>query len=186
MDAVLRNILVRMCCCCRRLPANKYRQHPKTSKDFQIQHPKTSSTNIITLHNSLQVHEKFRVRKKVFIYFIFYVYLKRMGLNLSTNLPMFVYSFQSMWRHRPLKEYSGFVGISVACTSFSPYTLTTYNMVFFYREKIFFLQYIWDTAETTARVSNVFCFLIIYFLGFFETKQLGIKNILFRALSSNY
>ena len=33
------------------------------------------STNI-TLHNSLQVHEKFCVWKKVFIYFIFYVYLK--------------------------------------------------------------------------------------------------------------
>ena len=46
-----------------------------------------------------------------------------MGLNLSTNLTMFVYTFQAMWRHRPLKEYSIFVGILVACTSFSSYTL---------------------------------------------------------------
>ena len=46
-----------------------------------------------------------------------------MGLNLSTNLPMFVYTFQAMWRHRPLKQYWVFVGIRVACTSFSQYTL---------------------------------------------------------------
>ena len=44
--------------------------------------------------------------EKVFIYIIFYIYLKWMGLNLSTNLPMFVYSFQAMWRHRSVKEYS--------------------------------------------------------------------------------
>ena len=37
------------------------------SKDF--------STNIITLHNPVQVNVKFHVRKKVFIYFIFYVCL---------------------------------------------------------------------------------------------------------------
>ena len=58
-----------------------------------------------------------------FIYFILYIYLKRIGLNLSTNLPMFVYTFQAMWRHRPLKEYLVFVGIRVACTFFSLYTL---------------------------------------------------------------
>ena len=46
-----------------------------------------------------------------------------MGLNLSTNLQMFVYTFQAMWRHRPLEEYSAFIGIRVACTFFSPYTL---------------------------------------------------------------
>ena len=46
-----------------------------------------------------------------------------MGLNLSTDLPMFVYTFQVMWRHRSLKGYSVFVGIRFACTSFSPYTL---------------------------------------------------------------
>ena len=39
-----------------------------------------------------------------------------MGLNLSTNLPMFVHTFQAMGRHRPLKEYSVFVGIPVAST----------------------------------------------------------------------
>ena len=53
-------------------------------------------TNIITVRNSVQVSIKFRVRKKVFIYFIFYIYLQRMGLNLSTNLPMFVNTFQAM------------------------------------------------------------------------------------------
>ena len=42
--------------------------------------------NITTLHNSLQVHKKFSVQKKVFIHSIFYIYLKQMGLNLSTNL----------------------------------------------------------------------------------------------------
>ena len=115
MDAVLRNILVCMCCCW--LPANKI------DRQYRWEHPKTSSTNIITLHNSLQVPEKFCVWKKVFIYFIFYIYLKQMGLNLSMNLPMFVYTFQAMWHHRPLKEYSVFVGIRIACTSFSPYTL---------------------------------------------------------------
>ena len=81
-------------------------------------------TIILKLHNSLQVHVKFRVRKKVFIYFIFFIYLKRMGLNLSTNLPMFVYTFQAMWCHRPLKEYSVFVGIRAASTFLSLYTLS--------------------------------------------------------------
>ena len=85
------------------------------SKDFINEYNNTS--------HSLQVHEKFRVWKKVFIYFIFYIYLKRMGLNLATNLPMFVYTFQAMWHHRPLKEYSVYVGIRAACTSISPYTL---------------------------------------------------------------
>ena len=28
-----------------------------------------------------------------------------MALNLWTNLPMFVYTFHAMWRHRPLEEY---------------------------------------------------------------------------------
>ena len=51
-----------------------------------------------------------------------------MGLNLSTNLPMFVYTFQAMWRHRPLKECSVFVGIRVACTFFSLYTLGYANL----------------------------------------------------------
>ena len=46
-----------------------------------------------------------------------------MGLNLSTNLPMFVYTFHAMWRHRPLEEYLVFVGIRAAYTSFSPFTL---------------------------------------------------------------
>ena len=46
-----------------------------------------------------------------------------MWLNLSTNLPMFVYTFQAMWRHRPLEEYLVFVGIRSAHTSFSPFTL---------------------------------------------------------------
>ena len=117
MDDLLRNIWVRMCCCCR-LPANKI-QTVNTGGSIQS----LLSTNIITLPNSLQVHEKFRVRKKVFISFMFYIYLKRMGLNLSTNLPMFLYTFHAMWRHRPLKECSVFVGIRVACTFFSRYTL---------------------------------------------------------------
>ena len=117
MNAVLRNIWVRMCCRCL-LPANKT-QTANTGGSIQ----RLLKTNIITLHNYLQVQVKFRVRKKVFIYFIFYIYLKRMGLNLSTNLPMFVYAFQAMWRHRPLKEYSVFVGIRVASTFFSLYTL---------------------------------------------------------------
>ena len=46
-----------------------------------------------------------------------------MGLNLSTILPMFVYPFQAMWRHRPSEEYFVFVGIRAAHTSFSPFTL---------------------------------------------------------------
>ena len=118
MDALLRNIWVRMCCCCR-LPANKIQTVVNTGGSIQ----RLLKPNIITLHNSLQVHVKFSGRKKVFIYFIFYVYLKRMGLNLSTNLPMFVYTFQAMLRHRPLKEYSVFVGIRAAHTFFSPFTL---------------------------------------------------------------
>ena len=61
--------------------------------------------------------------KSFHIFHFFYIYLKRMGLNLSTNLPMFVYTFQGMWRHRPLKECSVFVGIRVGCTFFSLYTL---------------------------------------------------------------
>ena len=46
-----------------------------------------------------------------------------MGLNLSMNLPMFVHTFQAIWRHRPLKEYLVFVGIRAAHTSFSLFTL---------------------------------------------------------------
>ena len=46
-----------------------------------------------------------------------------MGLNLSTNLPMFFYTFQAMWRHRPLEKYLVFVGIRAAHTSYSPFTL---------------------------------------------------------------
>ena len=74
---------------------------------------------------------KISCSEKVFIYFIFYIDLKLMGLNLSTNLPMFVYTFQAMWRHRPLKEYSVFVGICVACTFFSPYTLVHHSQVMY-------------------------------------------------------
>ena len=117
MDAVLRTIWVRICCCCR-LPANTI-QTFNTGGSIQ----RLLKMNIITLHNSLQVHVKFRVRKKVFIYFIFYTYLKRMGLNLSTNLQMFVYTFRAMWRHRSLKEHSVFVGIRAASTFISLYTL---------------------------------------------------------------
>ena len=36
---------------------------------------------------------------------------------------MFVYTFQAMWRHRPLKKYSVFVGIRAASTFLSLYTL---------------------------------------------------------------
>ena len=92
-------------------------------RQYRRQNPKTFSTNIITLHNSVQVNVKFRVRKKVFIYFISYICLQRMGLNLSTNQPMFVYTFQAMWRHRPFEEYFVFVGIRAVHTSFSPFTL---------------------------------------------------------------
>ena len=67
MDAVLRNIWVGMCCCCRLL-ANMI-QTANTGGSIR----RLLKTNIITLHNSLQVHVKFRVRKKVFIYFIFYI-----------------------------------------------------------------------------------------------------------------
>ena len=94
-------------------------------RQYWRQHPKTFSTNIITLHNSVQVNVKFRVWNVFFIHFIFYIFLTRIWLNLSTNLPMFVYIFQAMWRHRPLEEYSVFVGIRAAHTSFSPFTLTS-------------------------------------------------------------
>ena len=117
MDALLRNNWVRMCCCCR-LPANKMLT-VNTGGSIQ----RLLKSNIITLYNSLQVRVKFSDRKKVFIYFIFKMYSKRMGLNLSMNLPMFVYTFQAMWRRRPLKEYSVFVGIRAAHTFFSPFTL---------------------------------------------------------------
>ena len=75
--------------------AADYRQI-NADRQYRRQHPKTFSTNIITLHNSVQVNVKFRVRKKVFIYLSFYICLKRMGLNLSTNLLMFVCTFQAM------------------------------------------------------------------------------------------
>ena len=51
-----------------------------------------------------------------------------MGLNLSTNLStMFVYTFQAMWRHRPLEEYLVFVWIRAAHASFSSFTLGVYH-----------------------------------------------------------
>ena len=46
-----------------------------------------------------------------------------MGLNLLTNLPMFVYTFKAMSRHWSLEEYLVFVGIRAELTSFSPFTL---------------------------------------------------------------
>ena len=95
----------------------RYRPIPAgASKDFINEHNNTSQ--FFTSSRKISCSEFF------FHIFHFYIYLKRMGLNLSTNLPMFVYTFQTMWRHRPLKEYSVFVWIHVACTSFSPYTLT--------------------------------------------------------------
>ena len=51
-------------------------------RQYRRQHPKTFSTNIIALHNSVQVHLKFRDRKKDFIYFIFYICLKQYGTKL--------------------------------------------------------------------------------------------------------
>ena len=117
MDAVLRNIWVCMCCCCL-LAANKIQtvNTGGASKDFINEYNETSQ--FVTSSRKISCSEK------SFHIFIFYIYLKRMGLNLSTNLPLFVYTFQAMWRHRPLKEYSFFIGIRVACTFFSPYTLT--------------------------------------------------------------
>ena len=75
MDAVLRNISVADAA------AADYRQiryRPSipagASKDFINEYNNTSQF--------FTSSRKFRVRKKVFIYFIFYIYLKRMGLNL--------------------------------------------------------------------------------------------------------
>ena len=111
--------------------------------------------NIITLHSSLQVCVKFSVRKKVFIYFIFYIYLKWMGLNLSTNLPMFVYTFEAMWRQRPLKEYSVFVGIR-AFVILSFVHLLWYHVAsfitVFYLERTRSIQNGYRKCKTHARV----------------------------------
>ena len=117
MDAVLRNIWVGMCCCCRRLLANKIQT---ANTGGSIQRLKNEYSNTSQFFSNSR---KISCSEKTFIYFIFYIYLKRMGLNLSTNLPMFVYTFQAMWRNRPLKEHSVFVGIRVASTFFSLYTL---------------------------------------------------------------
>ena len=58
-----------------------------------------------------------------------------MELNLSTSLPMFVYTFQAMWRHRPVEEYLVIVGIRAAHTSFSLFTLvyTSHSLIIPYR-----------------------------------------------------
>ena len=138
MDALVRNILVRIC------TAADYRH---ADSQYRRQHPKTFSTNIITLHNSVQVNVKFRVRKKVFIYFIFYICLKRMGLNLSTNLPMFIYTFQAMWRHRPVEEYLVFVGIRAAHTSISPFTLVAADCIL---SKKSLIQFMWNDPLASA------------------------------------
>ena len=75
--------------------AADYRQIRCRPSIYRWQHPKTFSTNIITLHNSVQVNVKFYVRKKVFIYFIFYM-LKTNGTELIDESVMFVYTFQAM------------------------------------------------------------------------------------------
>ena len=72
-----------------------------------------------------------------------------MGLNLSTNLPIFADTFQAMRRHRPLKEYSVFVGIRVACTSFSPYTLVP--MATFLKSRTKWYLLFSDSATTSAQ-----------------------------------
>ena len=118
MDALLRNISVLLCCCCR-LPANKMLT-VNTGGSFQI----LLKPNIITLHNSLQVPVKFRVRKKVFIYFIFYVYLKRMELTYR-RICRCLFTLFRPCDVTGFKEYSGFVGIRAAHTFFSPFTLVT-------------------------------------------------------------
>ena len=68
MDAVLRNIWVRMCCCCR-LPANKI-QTANTGGSIQ----RLLKMNIITLHNSSQVQVKFVFGNK-FLYISFFIYI---------------------------------------------------------------------------------------------------------------
>ena len=50
-----------------------------------------------------------------------------MWLILETNLPMFVYAFQCLWRHRLLKEFSVLVGIRDADTFVSIYLV--YNNI---------------------------------------------------------
>ena len=70
---------------------------------------------------------KISCSKKSFHILHFLYIFKTNGTELIDELSMFVYTFQAMWRHRPLKEYSVFVGIRVACTSFSPYTLIVFT-----------------------------------------------------------
>ena len=52
---------------------------------------------------------------------------------------MFVYTFQDMWRRRPLEEYLVFVGIRAAHTSFSPFTSTPTTLLRHFISKTFTL-----------------------------------------------
>ena len=51
----------------------------------------------------------------LYIYLISYIYLKRTWQDLTTNRRMFVDTFYSMWRHKPLKEFSAFSAHTLIC-----------------------------------------------------------------------
>ena len=117
-QSVHRNICVGTCCWCRRLLANKIQTANTGGSIQRLKNEYNNTSQFFTNSRKISCSEKLS-------YFIFYIYLKRMGLNLSTNLPMFVYTFQAIWRHRPLKECWVFVGIRAVSTFFSPNHLNT-------------------------------------------------------------
>ena len=91
MDAVLRNIWVHICCCCR-LPANTI-QPVNTGGSIQ----RLLKMNIITLHNSVQVHVKFRVQKKVHIFHFLYIF-KTNGTELIDESADVCLQFSGLWK----------------------------------------------------------------------------------------
>ena len=74
-----------------------------TSKDF-FNVWKNNSQYFTNLHN-ISCLDLF------FIVYCLYLFNKRMWLHLPTDLPMFVYIFQCIWRNRPLKAYSVFESV---------------------------------------------------------------------------
>ena len=69
--------------------------------------------DIITLHNSLQDHEKISCSERSFHNFHFLYIFKTNGTELINESADVCFNFQAMWRHRPLKECSVLVEICV-------------------------------------------------------------------------
>ena len=88
----------------------------RASKDFINEYNNTSQ--FFTSWRKISCSEK-----SFHIFHFVYIFKTNVTELIDESADVCLHFSGHMWRHRPLKEYSVFVGIRVACTSFSPYIL---------------------------------------------------------------